>query len=230
MVMTWEIFYHELWVGFRLTSTVLCIYFACLFWNKRRKIDFKDTRMILLGQGLFLFCFGLTRTLFAISDYFTTESGFENLVLNPDPFLYSLFWKLAAFVGILGIVFLLVVIESYLVKTHYLFTCIATIGMIIALSAPDLNFSRWVTYITLPIAMIGAIFIYFYLVFKGSGVVRRRAGISIVGLILLGGGTLLGTTAGVGTLEALFGFFPKFISVLILTAGLAIYTYINAKE
>ena len=107
MVMTWDVFYHELWVGFRLTSTVLFIFFACLFWNKRRKIDFKDARMVLLGQGLFLLAFGLSRTFFVISDYFTTETGFENLVLSPDPFLSSLFWKLAAFIGILGIVFLL---------------------------------------------------------------------------------------------------------------------------
>lgn len=229
MVMTIEMLYHELWVALRITATVLCVVFAGYFWNRRRHTEFKATRMILLGQGLFVLCFGLTRTLFIISDYFNPEFSIE-LVLYYDADLSFLFWKIATLVGILGIIFLLIVIESYLVRTRYIFTIIGTVGSIVALVSQDINFSRWTTYITLPVAMIGAIFMYFYLVYKETGLIRKKAGVSIVGLFLLGTGTLFATTAGINTLKSIFGFFPEFIPVIILTAGLAIYTYINVKE
>ena len=188
--------------------------------------------MIFLGQGLFMICFGLTRSLFAISDFFTTDEYYKNVVLvaGGDQFISDLFWKISTLVGILGIIFLLLVIETYLVKSRYFFTVIATIGLIVAMVSPDINFSRWATYITLPIAMFGLIVLYFYLLYKGMGVVRKKAGVSVLGLFLLGVGTLLGTSAGMGTLRTLFGSFPEFIPVIILTAGLAIYTYINVKE
>ena len=232
--MSSEVFLHELWVAWRITCTVLCIIFAGYFWNRRRRTDFKDTRMIFLGQGLFMICFGLTRSLFAISDFFTTDPYYINkdlvLVAGGDLFISDLFWKISTLVGILGIIFLLLVIETYLVKSRYFFTVIATIGLIVAMVSPDINLSRWATYITLPIAMLGLIILYFYLLYKGSGIVRKKAGESILGLFLLGVGTILGTSAGMGTLRTIFGSFPEFIPVIILTVGLAIYTYINVKE
>ena len=229
MVLTIEMLNHELWVALRITATVLCIVFAGYFWNRRRKTEFKATRMILLGQGLFVFCFGLTRSLFIISDYFNPEFPIE-LVIYHDMALSFLFWKIATLVGILGIICLLVVIETYLVKTRYLFTIIATAGSIVALVSQDINFSRWTTYITLPVAMIGAIFMYFYLVYRESGIIRKKAGISIIGLFLLGTGTLFGTTAGINTLKMIFGAFPEFIPVIIIVSGLTIYTFINVQE
>ncbi len=230
MQLEWEIFLHELWFASRVTATVLCIIFAGYFWNRRRHTDFKATRQVLLGQGLFVFCFGLTRTLFGISDLFSDKSYYADIILSKNVFLSNLFWKISTLVGILGIICLLLVIETYLVKSRYVFTVIAATGLTIAMVSPDIDFSKMVTYITLPLAMIALIFLYFYLLYKGSGVVRKKAGVSIIGLFLLGAGTLLGITPALTILNTIFGSFPEFISVVILTAGLAIYTYTNVKE
>ncbi|MHA1650813.1 MAG: hypothetical protein ACTSYB_11515 [Candidatus Helarchaeota archaeon] len=212
----------------RITTAMFCILFAGYFWNHRRNADLKSTRMVLLGQGLFVLCFGMTRLLFLAADYFSPELP-EDVVLFVDESLFFLLWKISALVGILAIIFLLLVVETYLVKSRYIFSIIAASGLIIALVSQDVNFSRWTTYITMPLALLGVVILYFYLFFKSSGEIRRRAIMSILGLLIFGLRVLLDTTAGKATLTQILGFFPAFIPLFIMVGGLAIYTYYNVK-
>jgi hypothetical protein len=229
VVLSLEIFYHELEVATKITAMAFCILFAGYFWNKRRHAELKSTRMVLLGQGLFVFCLGLTRVLFIISDYFSTDPEDINVVLEANEFLFSLFWKLSALVGILAIIFLLVVIETYLVRSRYIFSIIASIGLALALIFQDINLARWVTYITMPLALFGVLILYIYLARKGSGDIRTRAIMSVFGLLVLAAGVMLDTTSSKITLAEIFGFFPGFIPIIILISGIGIYTYYNIK-
>jgi hypothetical protein len=186
--------------------------------------------MMFLGQSLFVLCFGITRILFIVSDYFSPDLPPE-IVLFPDPNLNFLFWKLSALIGILAIIFLLLVIETYLVKiSHFIFSGTATAGLIIALVSQDIDFSRLVTYVTLPFAMIGLISLYAYLFFKSSGEIRKKSTLSLDGLIIFGIGVVLDTNYGKSLLADWFGFFPSFIPIIFIIVGLGIYTYFNIKE
>jgi hypothetical protein len=230
MALTSEIIFHELEVATKLMAFVFCIIFAALFWNRRRKADMKETRIIFLGQGLFVLCFGITRLLFLIADYFSPFQSPE-LIFYVDANLYFTLWKISTLIGILAIVFLLIVIESYLVKkTHYILSIVALAGLVIALVSADVEFARLVTYITLPIAMGGVIGLYTYLFFKSSGEIRKKAGLSLDGFIIFGIGVILDTTIGQNLLASWFGFVPGFIPIIVMIVGLAIYTYYNIKE
>ena len=229
MVMPFEVFLHEMEVAAKISLMVLCAIFAGYFLERRRNAELKSTRMVLLGQALFVLCIGLTRILFIISDYFSPELP-EEIVLEPNYDLFFLFWKISAVVGILAIIFLLIVIETYLVKSRYIFTATATVGLILALVFQDLYLARWATYITLPLSMFGLIILYFYLVFKSDGDIRRRAGLSILGIFIAAGGMMLDTTSVREFFEVHSIFFPGFIPIIIMIIGVAIYTYYNVKS
>lgn len=232
MVMPLEVFFYQLEVATKITSAAFMMLFAVYFWNHRRTADLKSTRRVLLGQGLFVFCYAITRLFFIAANYFSGEIAstvHPDAVLYVDDFLFSILWKAGTGIGILAIIFLLIVIETYLVKSRYVFSIISATGLIIALASPDINFSRWATYITQPLALLGVIILYFYLFFKGSGEIRKRAGLSILGLLIFGGGVLIDITAARLTFIAWFGFHPGFIPPLLMIAGLALYTYYNIK-
>ncbi len=230
MAISLTVFYHELEVAVKVTATVLCILFAGYFFNRRRNADLKATRMVLLGQALFILCFGITRVTFLASDYFSPFLPSE-IIFYADASLNFLLWKISSLIGILAIIFLLIVVETYLVKiSHYIFSIIAAVGLSLTLIFQDINICRWVTYITMPLALFGVVLLYIYLTLKGSGEIRKRAGMSVVGLFILAGGVLLDTTSAKNFLNALFGFFPAFVPVIIIIVGLAIYTYYNVKQ
>ena len=235
MVLSYEVLIHELDVAAKLTATVLCMIFAGYFWKRRSREEMKSTRMIFLGQGLFVFCFGLTRFLFVISDYFRTDPIYQNVVIVADEFLFILFWKISALIGILAIIFLLIVIETYLVKSRYVFTIIATAGLILALASPNIEFSRWVTYIAMPVSLIAVVALYIYLLFTSSGEIRKKSGLSVLGLLIMGAGVMLDTTNAKTFISEALGIFPEsvpfpVIPIIILTVGIALYTYCNIKE
>ncbi|HUX99828.1 MAG TPA: hypothetical protein VMV49_09760 [Candidatus Deferrimicrobium sp.] len=220
---------HDIDVATKILAAVFCIIFAGYFWKRRQKAEMKSTRMIFLSQGLFVLCFGITRLIFLASDYFSPYVDIS-LVIYQDEALYFTLWKISTLIGILAIIFLLVVIETYLVKSRYILTGTASVGLIVALLSMDQDFSRLVTYVTLPIAMFGVIFLYAYLFFKGSGDIRKKAGLSLDGFIIFGIGVILDTTVGKELLEGWGIPLPAFIPVMIMIIGLAIYTYFNIKE
>ncbi len=230
MVLTIEIIWHELETAAKITTFLLCILFAGYFLKRRRTTELKETRMVFLGQALFVLSFGLTRLLFLIADYFSEDISL-NLVLWVDKDLYFLIWKISTAIGILAIIFLLIVIESYLVKnSRYFFSIVASIGLIFVLAAPDIDFGRPVTYITLPIAMGAVISLYAYLYFKSSGVLRRKVQMSLNGFIIFGIGVVADTQIGQSVLNLFVPFDPTIISVTIMALGLALYTYYNIKD
>ncbi len=220
--MVWDVF-QQLEVAVKVSAMLFSVIFAAYFWDRGRRAELTSTRRIFLGQGLFAFCFGMTRVLFLLSDFYNAASP---LLIFPNEYLATLFWKLSTLIGILAIVFLLLVIETYLVKSRYVLSVVASAGLIIALVSQDINFARIVTYITLPIAMVGVIFLYAYLFFKESGAIRKKAALSLDGFIIFAIGVFLDTNLG----KTLFPTLPGFIPMVILIIGLAIYTYFNVKE
>ena len=234
MTLPIEVFYHEIEIGAKITTIIFCFIFALYFWNRQRTADVKSARMMFLGQGLFVFCFGLTRITFIISDYFRTDPEFASIVIEANEALQLLFWRISNVIGILAIIFLLIVVETYLVKSKYIFTLIATIGLILSSVLPNIDHARLVTYITLPVALVGVIALYVYLYFKASGEIRFKAGLSLDGFIIFGVGVMLDTNLGKQLLTDWFNLSPSWqlawLPMVFMVVGLAIYTYYNIKQ
>lgn len=233
MVLSPEVLWHEFETAAKFIAVILCTLFAIYFWKRRQTAEMKETRRILLGQGLFVFSFGLTRLGFLIADLFSPDVWKESpdLVLWVDLDLYFLLWKISTIIGLLAIIFLLLVVESYLVKiSRYIFSIVASICLIIVIFSPTYEFGRPVTYIAIPIAMAGVIALYAYLFFKSSGELRKKVSLSLDGFIIFGVGVMLETRAGQDLIASWVGFFPAFISIAIMVVGLAIYTYYNVKD
>lgn len=234
MALPMEIFYHELEVGTKITMIVFCFLFAIMFWNRSRSADLKSARMTFLGQGLFLFAFGITRILFIIADYFRADPEYTNIVIEANAELNFLLWKISSAVGVLAIIFLLFVIETYLVNTKYVLTLIATVGLVFALALPDIDHARLATYISMPVALGGVIGLYAYLFFKSSGDIRQQVSLSLDGFIIFGVGVALDTSLGRALFSSIFKLDPSWqlawFPVVLMIVGLAIYTYYNIKR
>ncbi|MHA1265442.1 MAG: hypothetical protein ACTSRS_09430 [Candidatus Helarchaeota archaeon] len=228
-----EIFYHELEIGAKTTMIVFCLIFAVIFWRRSRTADYKSAKMMFIGQGFFVFAFGITRILFVIADYYRPDPEYSLIVIAQNESLHLFLWKLSSLIGILAIIFLLLVIETYLVKSRYIFTIIASVGIVTALLLPDINQARLATYISTPLALAGVIILYSYLFFKSSGEIRKKAGLSLDGFILFGLGTALDSNLGKQLFSDWFNLFPSWqlswLPVLMITIGLAVYTYYNIK-
>ena len=226
MVLSLPLILYGLDVAARTLVIVFSFIFAFYFWRRRSELEMKSSRMVFLGQGLFIFCYGITRLLFLLQLYFKDD---YYVPIFPDPALSDLIWKISTAVGILAMVFLLVVIETYLVKSRYVFSLIALVGCILSLVLP-VETARIVTYIALPLAMIGIIALYAYLFFKSSGELRKKVSWSLNGFIIFGIGVVIDTEYGKSILLGWFGIVPPFLAEVLMIVGLAIYTYYNIKD
>ncbi len=226
MVLSLTLILYGLDVAARTLVIVFSFIFAFYFWRRRSELEMKSSRMVFLGQGLFIFCYGITRLLFLFQLYFKDD---YYVSIFPDPALSDLIWKVSTAIGILSMVFLLVVIETYLVKSRYVFSLIALVGCVLSLVLP-VETARIVTYIALPLAMIGIIALYAYLFFKSSGELRKKVSWSLNGFIIFGIGVVIDTEYGKSILSGWLGIVPPFLAEVLMIVGLAIYTYYNIKD
>ncbi|MHA1129950.1 MAG: hypothetical protein ACTSQI_05115 [Candidatus Helarchaeota archaeon] len=213
-------------VAARTLVIVFSFIFAVFFWRRRSELEMRSSRMVFLGQGMFVGCYGVTRLFFLFQLYF--KEGYY-VDIFPNAVMSDIIWKISTAIGILAIVFLLIVIETYLVKSRYIFSLVALVGCILSLILP-VDDARIVTYIALPIAMIGVIALYAYLFFKSSGELRKKVSWSLNGFIIFGVGVVIDTEFGKNFLLNWIGIVPPFLAEVLMIVGLAIYTYYNIKD
>ncbi|MBD3230841.1 MAG: hypothetical protein GF329_21870 [Candidatus Lokiarchaeota archaeon] len=218
----------DLWL--LIINIVILIILAILFWVKAfRKSEIESQKWFSFCLGFFMLCFSLTRLFFFFSDLYKEEIWIEMtygfITLN-----FNFFWKLAALFGIGGLIFILFVLERYSVKiTKYILTIIVTIGLILAIFfpvSPDLGFdARLMTYITVPLGVLGILSLYLYLMIKTPGEVRRKSLTAFIGILILFMGFMIDTALG----QSLFGFDPGIIATILMIGGSIIFSIANLK-
>ncbi len=160
----WFVSIGVLWLGF------------VLFMIKAPKIEMKSQRMHYIAFGFFSLMFGLTRLLFITA------------IFIPDN--YDFYTTLGYITSLVGIIFFLYVLETYLVqKTKRIFFYISLITFIFSTIALFGGTSRYlalqIQYILLPIVLGAVALLYIYLILKTTGALRKKIIGILVGMVLI---------------------------------------------
>lgn len=205
-----------------LINASIMFIFACLFWySTYKKSEIASQKWFSFGVGLFLFGFGLTRIFFLLWDL--VELGYWNgLGLDPD-----IWWKLATISGLGSLLFVLIVLEKYMVNTKFILSIVTSIGLVLAIILPvqeELAFdAKLATYIAIPFAVAGILMIYLYLIIKTPGKVRKKSAGSFIGILLAAFGHTMATVLS----EKLIGIDLSIFAPILMIIGIVIYSISN---
>lgn len=200
------------------------IYSLVMIHKMREKEAGSPQRDIFRGYVLFLFTYAITRVIFVFSDFEVRISGSTTTYLN------DIFVGVAYSFGILGAIFLLYVLEKYLLHTRYIFSVLAigllSLSIISTLAIIPTEVPRLVIAIMMPGFFLIILLLYLYVAFKSSGEPRRRSWGIVAGLCVMMVGFLLGSGIMGGIVDP-FGLYEFRILVepFILIAGGAIFTF-----
>lgn len=172
-----DIGYYEgvsliLWI----ISIILILLSAVLYFLKILKLETKSIKMTFFAFGVFFSLFGFTRIVYIIAVY--------------NSRYYDFYTTLGYIFIIIGLIFWLYVLESYVITiTRRALMIICLVVFIIALIALIGATSRYIAlialYFLLPVS-IGAIYIiYVYLAYNTSGRARKKAIGILIGMILI---------------------------------------------
>ncbi|MHA1268198.1 MAG: hypothetical protein ACTSPY_00305 [Candidatus Helarchaeota archaeon] len=196
---------------------------AILFWIKYRKIEMKSQKRFFLGISSFFILWGIMRLVFTASNYYK----------GIDEFLFSTYWRIASGIGIAGILSILLVIETYMVKSKYIFSIITLVGLVLAMVLPiegtEIKGARLATYVTLPVGALSILGLYLYLYIKLSGRSRHETGIITGGIALIFFGYIL----NIELFKQLFGAeIVDPLASIIMIIGALIYSlmYFRKKD
>ncbi len=170
---------------------------------------------LLVGITIFAFLSSLTRIFFLITDFQVEPSG-----------IYDLFWKLASIASLAGLILIAILIETYFVKTRYIFTGIAALGVIIIIFA-DIALARQLMMPFYLIIGVEIFSLYAYVAIKSPGAIRTRALLMIVGIIIYTFGIILDSES---IMQPLVGFDTGIIGAICMWIGLGYYLKLNLQE
>lgn len=204
-----------LWIA----STVLLYITFIINYKKSRKMEIVFQKKIFLAIGIFGLCLGTVRIFFII--------GFYNYQY------YDVFILLGYVVEIIGALFLMYVLEDYLlIKTKKIFTLIPVIMLGIALTALIGVVTRYIAliiiYILVAFCTIFVIVLQLYLFVKTTGLFIRKW--FIVGFTFM----FIGHSMDSDLFVSNFPWFPLEIPPIILIVGTILYfwflEYVNMVE
>ena len=193
----------------------ILLFLSCtLFLLKAFKTEGKSQRNVYLGYGLFSLCFGFTRLFFLLS--WSCEGIFEGC--------YDFYLTAGYVAGIIGMIIIIFIFESYLLDTKKILTGITFIAFLIVLVALFGLTSREIAlnmlYILLPAGIIALTISYIYFIVKSTGASRKKAIGVFIGLTLFFIGYSMNTTIFI----TIFGGIPSFLSPIVMSIGIIIFT------
>ncbi|MFX0135069.1 MAG: hypothetical protein ACFFDN_15615 [Candidatus Hodarchaeota archaeon] len=223
--------YYDFLLQFMIATWSVAItallYSGYIFLNKSRKTEVESQKWLFIGIGIFLILYGITRILFLCAEW-ARDWGADLYSPNVIPFSkpggsgYDFFWRLAALIGLVGLIIYNFVVERYLIrKTKYVFSIIGVGTLIVCVIFGPYDIGLLATR-TGPLIMgFSIVILYIYLIFTGEGEVRKKAIIATLGLFVFFLGVGLDSTTG----QALFmNLFPaRDITAFFVIAGLIIF-------
>lgn len=185
-----------------------------------KKAEAKGTKYFNAGIAAFGYMYAFTRIFFLVTDFyvFFVLGGTESL---GDP-MYLIFWKLASISSLIALIFFEIVLETYLVKTKYIFTGLAILATILVVILP-ISLARIVVNPVMILLLGHVIGLYLYVAVKSSGEVRNKAIYCIIGIGLLAAGVLIDGSFMIN----IFGLDTGFIGGILMNIGLGMYFLTN---
>ena len=204
--------------------SALILFAAFLFFKMREKEPGSAQRKIYLGYCLFLLSYACTRVFFVFSDIevYSTESA--GTLLN------TVYVGIAYSFGIFGALWLILMLERFLLHTRYIFTVIGIIMLILSLLSifiMALNaVIQFAITITLPAFFLLVVLLYLYITVKSAGEARKRSLGIIIGLVIMMVGFLFGSSVIGAYLDPIGLYVARIlIEPFIVIAGSAVFTF-----
>jgi hypothetical protein len=173
-IILWIIAIGELFVGFII-----------LFRESR-----KENSKYILGISIFVILFFISRICNFINVYYVGYSYDTYLLDDPLNFWLQFGYNIFSYIGLFILYF---VIETYIVKTRYIFTACVVILSIIAITNYFVVIDIFVWQIPFfAIVLLGIPSIYIYLAFKSSGNIRKNSLYISLGMLLFEMGVVFG--------------------------------------
>lgn len=144
--------------------------------NDFKKKELKSTYQLNLGIGIFMIFYGITRICFIFSNFYS-------VYYNEQLIQFQIWIRIAYILSIFALAFLVFGLEKYFIPTKGIASIILVIFGILTIFLPY-NVLRVIDYSVMPIYMIFIMSSYVYLAVKSSGIIRRNALISLLGLLL----------------------------------------------
>jgi len=203
------LFWAEFGVKMAFACFLICI--GLLFTIRRRSKE-QEQRYFFIGVACFAFLSSLTRIFFLVTDFQPESSD-----------LYNLFWKLAGIASLAALVIITLLIETYFVKTWYIFTAFGLLGIVILIFA-NIALARQ---LMMPIYLIIGVEIfslYLFVAIKSPGTIRTKALLMILSLAIFTVGIILDSES---FMEPLVGFDTGLIGAVCMWIGLGAYLKLN---
>jgi len=194
-----------LWI---MAFSVLFLAFL-LFLLASKKSDIESRKNVLIGYGMFCLLFGLTRFFFYISDFF---GDFHDTII-----------VLGYGTGILGLISVIFILETYLIKTKKVLTIITSICFLIMIFAilglTTRDVALTMIYILSPAALIAATIAYIYFIKNSTGASRKKAIGALLGIFLIFFGHFMDSNLWTSLFDT-----PIIISPIVLIFGVLFFT------
>ena len=212
----------------KIVLACFCILCGILFHSNSLQSKISSQKYLLLGFALFCYAFGITRAFFLYTDY-RNMSMLASIGPSYDQNLDSLFiipWKFASLMSILALTFLIIVVETYIVKTRYIFSGICVFGVIAIIFIQDKNLINTISLIIFPLIVLDLLFAYIYVAIKAKGIPRKNSLLSFTSFILLGVGVFLDTEL----VESLIGLNISILGSISMFLAFLLFIYANYRR
>ncbi|MGV9173147.1 MAG: hypothetical protein ACOC44_14840 [Promethearchaeia archaeon] len=199
-----------------LISFGLLILAFLLFLKKGLETELKSSKMVFYGYGIFCLAFAITRILFIFGIY--------------NPSYYGFYTNLGYISALIGIIFWLYILETYMItgtkKIFLILTLIAFGFALISLAgAANRYFALTIIFILLPVSITAIFLLYIYIIIKGTGSVRKKAMWLLGGLILFVIGYMMDSELFISN----FSEVPLVIPPVIMIVGILVFLYSQLK-
>ena len=205
--------YQGIKLYFWIAHLIIVFITSILFFLQGKKLEMKSQKAMNYGYGSFFSLFGLLRIFFMLGVYFPDNGG------------YDFFTNLGYISGILGVIGLLYVLETYMVpKTKKIFLIISVIAFAICLIAlifpgASRNLALEFIYYLMPIAVGFIVILYVYLISKTTGIVRKKAQWVLIGLLIIVVGHMMDTSFFISALPQV----PQELAPIIMSTGIIVF-------
>ena len=174
--------------------------------------EMKSQKYFKYGLAMFALMTSLTRSFFLVTDFHVEGTG-----------IYNLFWRSAVVSSLIALIFITLVIETYLVKTKYFFTIVGIIGIVLIIFV-DIPLVRQ---LNIPFYLLigGEIFIlYLYIAIKSPNPLRTKSLLMILSLAVFSAGIVFDSESFI---VPFFGIDLGLVGVVLMWIGLGAYLKLN---
>jgi hypothetical protein len=204
-----ELFWAEFGVKAVFAGFLICMGLLAIRKSGQKE---QEQRYFFVGIAIFAFMSSLTRIFFLVTDFQVEFSA-----------IYDLFWKLASIASLAALILIAVLIETYFVKTRYIFTGIAAFGVVIIIFA-DITLARQLLMPFYLIIGVEIFSLYAYVALKSPGTIRTKALLMIVSILIFTLGIVLDSES---IMQPLVGFDTGIIGAICMWIGLGAYLKLN---